>query len=488
MKKTYCLDTSVVVHDPRAIYAFDDNVVVLTEYVLMELDKLKQGDAERNHSAREASRILREVTQGLSDKIIAEQKERPCETRLKTLPEIPIPGTKGGSLVLLMDDPEHRIPGPNTDDQILGLLCRNRGSLQTPIIVVTKDTLMAVKAIARGLGQQDYKRDQAKVEVTRLPTLDSGLFPVDDLFSGNGGVVVKDILKKTYKNGTGNRPIIPGYYLTSYDSGKELLLNISHEEKVRLISQTPNLCRSKHSRGVRAKNLEQHAAVDALLNPNKTLVCLVGPAGTGKTLLAIATALDMARKANRVGLPDDEREQEVLSRKERKQLRHQQQQENSLIERMQILIARPTVSMGKEMGYLPGDIEEKMRPWIQPILDNLKLLVGGKQADIALNDGTIELQPLQYIRGRSISNAILIIDEAQNTTPLEIKTIITRAGRDCRVILTGDPYQIDVPYLDKLSNGLSFAADRLGQEEFAAVIPLTKGERSRMATRATELL
>ena len=129
-----------------------------------------------------------------------------------------------------------------------------------------------------------------------------------------------------------------------------------------------------------------------------------------------------------------------------------------------------------------------MRPWIQPILDNLKLLLGQKQAEALLDDGTIELQPLQYIRGRSISNAILIIDEAQNTTPLEIKTIITRAGRDCKVILTGDPHQIDVPYLDSLSNGLSYAADRLGQEEFTAVVPLTKGERSRMATRAAELL
>ena len=140
------------------------------------------------------------------------------------------------------------------------------------------------------------------------------------------------------------------------------------------------------------------------------------------------------------------------------------------------------------MGYLPGNIEEKMRPWIQPILDNLKLLLGAKQAEELLSDGTIELQPLPYIRGRSISNAILIIDEAQNTTPLEIKTIITRAGRDCRVFLTGDPQQIDVPYLDKLSNGLTYAADRLGQEDFAAVVPLTRGERSRMATKATELL
>jgi PhoH-like ATPase len=342
---------------------------------------------------------------------------------------------------------------------------------------------MAVKAIARGFGHQDYKRDQAKVEVTRLPMLEGDLLPVDELFSGNGGVVVKGLLKQTYKDGAENVPIIPGYYTVAYDAKRESLVHISHEEKVRLIDQTPNLCRSKRNRGVRAKNLEQHAAVDALLNPNKTLVCLLGPAGTGKTLLAVASALDVVRRANRGDQPEEERELEELSRKERKQIRHQQQ-ENGFIEPMQILIARPMVSMGKEMGYLPGDIEEKMRPWIQPILDNLKLLLGAKQAEALLNDGTIELQPLQYIRGRSISNAILIIDEAQNTTPLEIKTIITRAGRDCRVILTGDPHQIDVPYL----NGLTYAADRLGQEDFTAVIPLTKGERSRMATRAAELL
>jgi len=487
MKKTYCLDTNVVVHDPRAIFAFDDNLVVLTEYVLMELDKLKQGNEERNHSAREASRILREVTQGLSEKIIAEQKERPGEQRLKTLPEIPIAGTKGGTLVLLMDDPEDRVKGPNPDDQILGLLYRYRGDFQAPIILVTKDTLMAVKAIARGFGHQDYKRDQAKVEVTRLPMLEGDLLPVDDLFSGNGGVVVKGLLKRTYRAGAEALPIIPGYYTVAYDAERESLVHISHEERVRLITQTPNLCRSEKNRGVRAKNLEQHAAVDALLSPDKTLVCLLGPAGTGKTLLAIATSLEVVRKSNRRDQPELEVEREELSRKERKQIRHQQQ-ENGFVERKQILIARPMVSLGKEMGYLPGDIEEKMRPWMQPILDNLKLLLGQKQAEALLDDGTIELQPLQYIRGRSITNAILIIDEAQNTTPLEIKTIITRAGRDCRVILTGDPHQIDVPYLDKLSNGLSYAADRLGQEDFTAVVPLTKGERSRMATRAAELL
>src|ERR1035438_1895114 len=151
--------------------------------------------------------------------------------------------------------------------------------------------------------------------------LEGDLLPVDDLFSGNGGVVVHDILKKTYHDGAEDVPIIPGYYTVAYDAERESLVHISNEEKVRLIAQTPNLCRSKNSRGGRAKNLEQHAAVDALLNPYKTLVCLMGAAGTGKTLLAIASALDVVRKANRGNQPEEEGEPQELSRKERKQSR-----------------------------------------------------------------------------------------------------------------------------------------------------------------------
>jgi predicted ribonuclease YlaK len=223
----------------------------------------------------------------------------------------------------------------------------------------------------------------------------------------------------------------------------------------------------------------------------------MGPAGTGKTLLAVASALDVVRKTNREqqqppppAESNEEGKGKGLSRREKKTLHNQQQQQNrnGSQEKMRILIARPMVSMGEEMGFLPGDISEKMRPWIQPIIDNLKLLLGQKQVDDLLSDGTIELQPLQFIRGRSISNAYLIIDESQNTSPLEIKTIITRAGSNCRVVLTGDPAQIDRPYLSRLSNGLTYAADRMGKEDFTAVVPLTKCERSVMASRAAELL
>lgn len=493
MKKTYCLDTNVLIHDPHAVCSFDDNFVVVPEYVLLELDKLKEGNEERNHSAREASRLLRDISQGLSAKVIALQDKKPADALIDTMPELLIPGNDG-KLILLMDDPDNRVKGETRDDQILALLHKHRTKFQTPIIVVTKDTLMCVKAIARGFGHQDYQRDQAKVQLQQLPVLDAELVPIDALFAAPATPVpVAGILSMTYKEGDKDMPIIPGYYVIRYEEGKETLVSIDAGGKVMAILQTPNLCRTKSFRGVRAKNLEQHAAVDALLNDQKTLVCLMGPAGTGKTLLAVASALDVVRKSNRDQQTVAENGAEAtedVSRREKKIIRHQQRQqnENGTKEKMRILIARPMVSMGNEMGFLPGDIDEKMRPWIQPIIDNLKLLIGQKQVDDLISDGTIELQPLQFIRGRSISNAFLIIDESQNTTPLEIKTIITRAGYHCKVVLTGDPAQIDRPYLGKLSNGLTYAADRMGKEDFTAVIPLTKCERGKMAARAAELL
>ena len=491
--KTYALDTNVLIHDPRALFSFEENYVVIAEYVILELDKLKEGNEERNHNAREASRLLRQISQGLSQSLIEQQKGRQPELKLKMLPELSIPGT-AGKLIILMDDPDHRVQGETRDDQILGLIHKNREQLHSPIIVVTKDTLMSIKAIARGFGHQDFKRDQAKAEIKHIPALDPSLFPIDELFASDKPISVPGILSKTYAEADKTFKITVGYYIMAFQNEKQTLIHIDGDETVRVINHTPSLCKSKTSAGIRAQNLEQHAAIDALMNERKTLVCMLGPAGTGKTLLAIASALDAVKKANRFLQPPEPvntkpNNTDDLTRKERKQITTQRKQPATVpVNRMQLLIARPMITMGKEMGFLPGDIEEKMRPWIQPIVDNLKLLLGEDQVEALLEDGTIELQPLQFIRGRSISNAVLIIDESQNTSPLEIKTIITRAGRNCRIILTGDPAQIDVPYLDRLSNGLTYAADRLKAENFAAIIPLTKCERSHMAARAAELL
>ena len=185
-----------------------------------------------------------------------------------------------------------------------------------------------------------------------------------------------------------------------------------------------------------------------------------------------------------------EGKEERLTRRQRKQLRTQEEKlaNGQETERLQIYITRPQVSMGKEMGFLPGGIDDKMDPWLQPIYDNLDQIVAQQARQKMIRDGAIKLQPLPYIRGRSLVNALLIVDESQNLTPHEVKTIITRAGRGTRIILTGDPDQIDNPYVDRLSNGLTYAADRLGREDFTAVVPLVQGERSQMSARAAEVL
>jgi len=494
-------------HDPRALFAFEDNSGVVPEYVLQELDNHKGGYEEKNENAREATRMLRSIGQigvngGMESQ--ADQPEaRKSKKRFNGLRRVPIPGTEG-TLIILMDDPKDRVKEEKGDDQILALVHKNRKNFKEPVIIVTIDIVMAIKAMGRGFASQDYKRDRAKTHMVQLPELRlsaeevTSYFPVE-LFSGPSmNVQATGILNKTYRKGDKEIAIHPGYYLVSCDT-RDMLMHIGHDERVRVIRNAPTM-----KGGLRAKNAEQMAAIDSLLNEEKTLVCISGPAGTGKTLLAIGAALQIVHEANK-NLPQpngdalSERAPEEMTRNERKQLRKGGPQ-NAVLghqvanaptngdNRMQILIARPMVSVGRDMGYLPGSAEEKMAPWIAPILDNLKLILGEKQMEAKLQDGTIELQPLQYIHGRSINNAVLIVDEAQNCTPLEIKTIITRAGKRCKMFLTGDSDQIDTPYLDRLSNGLTIAADRMGGEHFTSVIPLTKCERSEMAARAAELL
>jgi PhoH-like ATPase len=215
---------------------------------------------------------------------------------------------------------------------------------------------------------------------------------------------------------------------------------------------------------IHARNREQQFALDALVDDNVKLVSLVGKAGTGKTLMAIAAGLQKVAEEN------------VYNR---------------------LLVSRPVFPMGKDLGFLPGDIEEKLTPWMQPIFDNVELLISGHETDKRHSNkgykelmamGLLDIEPLTYIRGRSIPNQYLIVDEAQNLTPHEIKTIVTRAGEGTKIVLTGDPYQIDNPYVDSSSNGLSYLVERFKNERISAHVTLTRGERSELAELAANLL
>lgn len=506
--KTFILDTNVLLHDPGSLLAFEENTIVITQYVLGELDRFKRGNEEINHNAREASRTIKRWAKELTSKISSgqtqAQQELTLATQLQVSAPIQIPET-GGKLLIMMDDAKDPVRGATEDDKILNLVLKHKNELKTPIIVVSKDTVMGFKALGYGFGWQDYLHDQAKTQLRALPKLDIKYIKVNELFS-SGKHAAPGILKGYYFEGETKNPILPGYYIVDFqtENDSQILVKVTAEENIHLINRTPTLCRTATSNGVCAKNLEQKAAVDALLDPQKALVCLMGPAGTGKTLLAIAAALHTCKHQTQTApeaqpQPEDTgiEDQKRIPRKMRKQMRHNREPQPGKTkpeerttpgDRVQIYITRPNVSMGKELGFLPGTMEEKMNPWMQPIYDNINFLLGPTVAQKLLKDGIIQLQPLQYIRGRTLHNAVLIIDESQNLTPLEAKTIITRAGHNCRIIMTGDPAQIDNPYIDRLSNGLTYTADRMHKEPMTAVVPLIKGERSELSAKAAELL
>lgn len=310
---------------------------------------------------------------------------------------------------------------------------------------------MRIKADTLGLKVQDYKNDNVNYE---------------KLFTG---IVDIQVSEEQFRNFTKNLKIdvseiqIPeGSVITPntfyrLNSGKNQVLAKRIKNNLRKI-----VLGDSAMWGLRARNLEQACAIDLLMDDNIKIVSLVGTAGTGKTLLAIAAALE-----------------QVVERKKFKK----------------ILIARPIIPMGKELGFLPGDAKEKLRPWVQPIYDNIDFLSNnndGKTGEKVINGletmGLLQIEPLTYIRGRSIPNGFIIIDEAQNLTPLEIKTIVTRVSENTKIVFTGDPTQIDSPYLDRNSNGLTYLADRLKNTNIAGHITLVKGERSEVSRIASELL
>jgi PhoH-like ATPase len=437
--KTFVLDTNVLLHDPQALFRFEENTILIPITVIEEIDRFKKDMNETGRNARQVSRILDELRQkgSLSAGITLES---------------------GGSLrvALLNNEMLRHIPSElsdqKSDNRILAVAVEAKSAAdQMPVILVTKDTNLRIKADAIGIDAQDYESD--KVDISELY---SGFSEID---------VSPEIVDRFYGQGWVDpaENLLPNQYVVMRDA-----TNPSHSALAKYVSAQKKLVPvikigKEGVWSIHPRNREQTCALDALMDDSIKIVTLVGKAGTGKTLLAIAAGLHKAAEEN------------VYNR---------------------LLVSRPVFPMGKDLGFLPGDIEEKLAPWMQPIFDNVELLLSGHEAEKRHSKGyrelmamgIMEIEPLTYIRGRSIPNQFLIVDEAQNLTPHEIKTIVTRAGEGTKVVLTGDPYQIDNPYVDSSSNGLTYLVERFKGQEISAHITMMKGERSALAELAANLL
>lgn len=440
MKKNYVLDANVLLHDPHAIFKFEDNDLIIPIYAIEEIDQFKREGSERGRNARTIARLLDDL-------------RRNGGTLSKG---VPLEG--GGSLRIAI--PEKRpnvLVGLESGSQDLAILhvaieARDKDR-SIPTVFVTMDTNLRIRADALGVTAETYENQRVpdpeiehSVMELEVPGADVDAFfqqgwvapPPSSPLYANAAVMLRDVVAPNHTA------------LGRFDAqkGQIIALRVPREGIM----------------GVRARNKEQSFALDLLLDDAIRLVTLIGKAGTGKTLLALAAGLRRTTEDN------------VYSR---------------------LLVSRPIMPLGRDLGFLPGDVDEKLNPWMQPIFDNLEYLFSGGGTKAGrdsrgflelLESGTIQVEPLTYIRGRSLPNQYLIVDEAQNLTPHEVKTIITRCGEGTKIVLTGDPHQIDNPYVDHASNGLSVLADRFKRERVAGHVVLAKGERSELAELAANLL
>jgi len=437
MKKNYVLDTNVLIHDPLAVFKFEDNDLVIPIYVIEEIDQFKREGTERGRNCRHFARVLDELRERSKGSL---SSGVPLGDGMGTL-RIAVPTSREDLPVAL----DHSAQ----DHAILktALDVRDRDKTRQTIFV-TMDTNLRIRADALGMAAETYENANARIE-----DLDSGVVEIGvdkkevDAFFQNGSMTPKP---------NGLRPNIC-VVLKDTESGGHSALGRYDATKAAI---APLRVPREGVMGIRPKNKEQAFALDLLLDDTVRLCTLVGKAGTGKTLLALAAGL-----------------RKVV--------------EDGTFTRM--LVSRPVMPMGRDLGYLPGDVDEKLNPWMQPIFDNLEFLYSqGKRDSAAFHEliegGLVQVEPLTYIRGRSLPHQYLIVDEAQNLTPHEIKTIITRAGEGTKIVLTGDPHQIDNPYVDSASNGLSVVAERFRNEKISGHITLSKGERSELAELAANLL
>lgn len=439
LRKIFVLDTSVIIYDHNAITQFEHHDVAISITVLEELDNFKKGNDVNNFAAREFIRSL--------DKL-ADKKD--------TLQEwIPLKGRDKGSFKILMNgkngiDANEVFGEVKADHKILNtILALKNQNPDRKVVLVSKDINLRLKAKSLNIAAEDYETGK--------------VHNIDAIHRGNEtreGIEVSAI-NSIYKDGScepksvGLKPSQSNSYYILKNNKKSAL--VYNSPKTGLLHRVEKTVAS----GITPLNAEQVFALHAILNPDLKLVTLQGVAGTGKTLLALAGALEQK------------------------------------MDFKQIYLARPIVPLSnKDIGYLPGDIKSKINPFMEPLWDNFKFIKSQfsekgreyKALTQMIDQEKLEITPLAYIRGRSLSNIFFIIDEAQNLTPHEVKTIITRAGENTKIVFTGDIFQIDTPYLDTESNGLSYLIDKVKGNKLCAHVTLEKGERSELANLANELL
>jgi PhoH-like ATPase len=435
-KKTYIFDTSVCLTDFNSIKSFGNNDIILPLKVLDEIDGHKTRQDGIGSNARQIIRYLDGYrANGNLLKGVRIEKGKGLIS------------VKNCDPTLLPDDLDITSP----DNQILATaLTEQNNNPRRKVIVVSRDINMRVKCDALGLPAEDYNKNQV-VKHT------------DEVYTGFTKYLIDDqIIDQFYG---GEDVFVDEEEIQSFPNQYIMLVSNANEKKTalaRFINYMKPLRKVRDNIevwSVKPRNKEQNFAFNLLMDPSVSIVSLIGKAGSGKTLMAIASGLEQI-----IG-----EEKDTYRR---------------------LIVSRPIQPMGKDLGYLPGTLEEKMSPWLAPIQDNLEYLMGNNKATLEMyvSEGTIEIEALTYIRGRSISNAFIVIDEAQNLTRHEIKTILTRVGENTKIVLTGDIDQIDNTYIDETNNGLTYAIEKLKDFDITGHIALKKGERSKVATLAANIL
>lgn len=443
LKKIFVLDTSVILFDHNSILHFEEHDVAIPITVLEELDEFKKGSDTKNYEARQFIRFLDKKSgdKGLQDWIDLDDES-------------------SGKFKVIMNVESHLLDaikvfgGAKNDHKILNAALKlSSEEKDKQVILVTKDINLRLKAKALGMHAEDYETGKIKdVDAlytgrTKIDNFDQGL--IDEIYKSR--FIPTEVVQEVHKD---FEPENNHFYILKGNKSSTLAYYNPVEDSLDQLEK-------KSYYGIKPRNAEQTFALHAIANPEIKLVTLSGVAGTGKTLLALAGSLEQRRSYK------------------------------------QIYLARPIVPLSnKDLGYLPGDVKAKVDPYMQPLWDNLKFIKNQfkesdkeyKQIDDMISQEKLMVTPLAYIRGRSLSNVIFIVDEAQNLTPHEVKTIITRAGENAKFIFTGDIRQIDTPYLDEQSNGLSYLIDKIKGDKLFAHISLEKGERSELANLANELL